>query len=341
MANLLVVVGATGAQGRAVINHFQQHESSWHIRGLTRTPRSKQAIALTRTGVEIVEANLNDLESLISAFAGANFIFAYTDFAGIVKGPEVMGRFQAGELAAPIGAESYKIELQQGKNIAEAAATVSELERLVWSALPHVKRLSKGKYPQVFHFDAKAEVFEYMLGVGALKGKVSAAHMSAFVTNAITGLDLFKLRKVCITTTFFGCLPTDMPQTDDGSVLWKPPFPVDALMPYIDIEKDAGAFVHALIKAPAPTQILAVSEWCTSREWLEQWSRVTGVKSRIEQADAGEFQGDDPTGFMESVLETGQFISEFGFSGGDEMILMPEQVSATSYERDGILSVRC
>jgi hypothetical protein len=112
-------------------------------------------------------------------------------------------------------------------------------------------------------------------------------------------------------------------------------------MPYIDIEKDAGAFVHALIKAPAPTQILAVSEWCTSREWLEQWSRVTGVKSRIEQADAGEFQGDDPTGFMESVLETGQFISEFGFSGGDEMILMPEQVSATSYERDGILSVRC
>lgn len=196
MAKLLVVVGAMGTQGRAVINYFQKHEPSWHIRGLTRTTQSKSALALAASGVEIVEANLNDLESLKSAFAGANFIFAYTDFAGIVKGPEVMGRFQAGEIAAPVGAESYKIELQQGKNIAEAAATVQELDRLVWSALPHVKRPSKGKYTQVFHFDAKAEVFEYMLGVQALKSKVSAAHMGAFMTNAITGLDLFKLRKV-------------------------------------------------------------------------------------------------------------------------------------------------
>jgi hypothetical protein len=196
MSKLLVVVGATGAQGRAVINYFQRHEPSWSIRGLTRTSQSKAALALASSGVEIIEANLNDVESLKSAFAGANFIFAYTDFAGIVKGPEVMGKFQAGDLAAPIGAESYKIEFQQGKNIAEAAAVVSELERLVWSALPHVKRLSGGKYTQVYHFDAKAEVFEYMLQVRELEGKVSAAHMGAFMTNAITGLDLFKLRKV-------------------------------------------------------------------------------------------------------------------------------------------------
>jgi hypothetical protein len=198
MSKLLVVVGATGAQGRAVINYFQQHEPSWRIRGLTRTSQSKAALALASSGVEIVEANLNDVESLKSAFAGANFIFAYTDFAGIVKGPEVMGKFQAGDLVAPIGAESYKIEYQQGKNIAEAAAAVPELERLVWSALPHVKRLSGEKYTQVFHFDAKAEVFEYMLGVRELERKVSAAHMGAFMTNAITGLDLFKLRKVCM-----------------------------------------------------------------------------------------------------------------------------------------------
>jgi hypothetical protein len=81
-------------------------------------------------------------------------------------------------------------------------------------------------------------------------------------------------------------------------------------MPYIDIEKDAGVFAHALIRA--------------------QWSRATGVKSCVEQASASEFQGDDPTGFMKSVLETGQFCGEFGFTGGDENILMPEQVSAVS-----------
>ena len=196
MSKILVVVGATGAQGRAIINYFQQHEPSWRIRGLTRTSQSKAALSLANSGVEVVEANLNDVESLKSAFKDADFIFAYTDFSGIVRGPEVMGKFEAGELAPPIGAESYRIELQQGKNIADAAATVPELSRLVWSALPGVKQLSGGKYTQVFHFDAKAEAFEYMLGVQALKGKASAVHMGAFVTNAINGLDLFKLRKV-------------------------------------------------------------------------------------------------------------------------------------------------
>lgn len=196
MSKLLVVGGATGAQGRATIKYFQQHEPSWHIRGLTRTPKSDAALALADSGVEIAAADLNDVDSLKSAFKGANYIFAYTDFSGIVRGPEVMGKFQAGELAPPIGSESYRIELQQGKNIADAAATVTELERLVYSALPGVKQLSGGKYLQVFHFDAKAEAFEYMLGLPELEGKVSAVHMSAFVTNAVNGLDLFKLWKV-------------------------------------------------------------------------------------------------------------------------------------------------
>jgi hypothetical protein len=196
MSKTLVVVGATGAQGRAVIKYFQQHEPSWHIRGLTRTPQSKAALAFADSGIDIVEANLNDIESLKTTFKGADYIFAYTDFSGIVRGPEVMGKFQAGELTAPIGSESYKIELQQGKNIADAAASVPELDRLVYSALPGVKQLSGGKFLQVFHFDAKAEAFEYMLAIPALKGKASAVHLGAFFTNAVNGLDLFKLWKV-------------------------------------------------------------------------------------------------------------------------------------------------
>ena len=59
-----------------------------------------------------------------------------------------------------------------------------------------MKRASNGKYTQVYHFDAKAEAFEYMLEIEALQGKVSAAHMGAFVTNAITGLEMWTLNKV-------------------------------------------------------------------------------------------------------------------------------------------------
>jgi hypothetical protein len=54
---------------------------------------------------------------------------------------------------------------------------------------------------------------------------------------------------------------------------------------------------------------------------------VTGVTTQIEQATAAEFKGDDSTGFMRSVFETGQFVGEFGFTGKDEKILMPQDVS--------------
>jgi len=120
-----------------------------------------------------------------------------------------------------------------------------------------------------------------------------------------------------------------IPQLDDCTVLWKPPFPLGTQMPYIDVERDIGSFVKALIDAPAPTQVLALSKWATPREWLALWSQVTGFASRIAQADAEEFKGNDSTGFMRSVFETGQFVSEFGFTGSDERILMPGDVSAT------------
>jgi hypothetical protein len=116
---------------------------------------------------------------------------------------------------------------------------------------------------------------------------------------------------------------------DDGTVLWKPPFPLDTKMPYIDVERDTGSFVKALIDAPAPTQVLGLSKWATPNEWLALWSEVTGIAARIEQASSEEFERNDPTGLMKSVSQTGQFVGEFGFTGSDEKILMPEDVSST------------
>jgi len=196
MSRLLIVVGATGLQGRSVIDWFQRHEPSWKIRGMTRNPASEGAVALASSGVEIVTADLNDIKYLEAAFKGANYIFAYTGFGGIVSGPEVMGRFKAGRLAAPVGAESYKIEVQHGRNVADAAATVPGLKRLVWSAMADTKKWSKGRYTQVFHFDAKAAVTEYMLSLKALEGKVSMVQPGTFMNNIAKGLEMFALRMV-------------------------------------------------------------------------------------------------------------------------------------------------
>lgn len=98
-------------------------------------------------------------------------------------------------------------------------------------------------------------------------------------------------------------------------------------MPFINIEEDAGAFVKALIDAPAPTQLLCVSESLTPVQWMEQWSRITGIEGRVEMLAAEEFLDDDATGFKASVFETGMFVQNFGFTGHDEHILMPEDVS--------------
>lgn len=208
MSKLLVVVGATGQQGRSVIQWFQQNEPSIRIRGLTRTPTSDAAASLASTGVEVVKADLNDLQSLQVAFQGANYIFAYTDSASVIKGPaSAGGSISAGQhedSSTPAAPPAfYGIEVQQGKNVADAAAEVPELERLVWSSLANVKKCSGGKYDQVFHFDAKAAVAEYMFAKEGLESKVSCVLMGCFLTNVAKGLEFFRCRFVSSPSSFY------------------------------------------------------------------------------------------------------------------------------------------
>lgn len=183
MSKVLVVVGATGSQGAAVIEHFRQHEPAYKLRGLTRNTSSEAARQLAESGVEMVEGNISDVQSLRTAFKDATVIFAYTDFGGILRSPAVMGKFMAGEPNPPIGAAVSEIETLQGRNIADAAASVPGLERLIWSALSSVTRWSKGKYTQGFPFDAKAQITEYMLSLHELEGKVSTVQMGVFASN--------------------------------------------------------------------------------------------------------------------------------------------------------------
>ena len=63
-SSFIVVVGATGKQGRACVNALlQQHK--FETKGLTRSISSKNAKALADLGLELVEGDLNDKSSLI------------------------------------------------------------------------------------------------------------------------------------------------------------------------------------------------------------------------------------------------------------------------------------
>ena len=156
--NLIVVVGATGAQGSSVVRTFLL-EQGWRVRGLTRDTRGKRSQELAAKGVEMVTANLDDPTSLESAFDGATAIFAVTDFWGPFTDPANHSKVKPGQT---INKWSYEHELQQAKNIFHAAAKIKSLQRFVWSGLSNVEKWSKGKYTWVYHFQSKADATEHL-----------------------------------------------------------------------------------------------------------------------------------------------------------------------------------
>jgi hypothetical protein len=78
---IVAVVGATGAQGgglaRAILSDAK---SEFGVRALTREVNSEKAQALAKLGAEVVAADVDDVESLKMAFAGAYGAYCVTFF---------------------------------------------------------------------------------------------------------------------------------------------------------------------------------------------------------------------------------------------------------------------
>ncbi|HSA61586.1 MAG TPA: NmrA/HSCARG family protein [Nitrospiraceae bacterium] len=151
---VIAIVGATGAQGgglvRAILN---EPGSGFTARALTRDVSSDKAQGLSRLGVQIVAADLDDVESLNRAFAGCYGAFCVTNFW---------------EHFSP------EKELAQAKALAQAAKQAG-VQHVVWSTLEDTRRwvpltdqrmptlLEKYKVP---HFDAKGEADEEFTKLG-------------------------------------------------------------------------------------------------------------------------------------------------------------------------------
>ncbi|TKA76835.1 hypothetical protein B0A55_04631 [Friedmanniomyces simplex] len=314
MTKLLVVVSATGNQGAAVIKYFQQYAPSYKLRGTTRNPSSDAAIALANSGIEIVKADVNDVDSMKTAFQGADAIFAYTTFSGIMQTPEIMGKVVAGELPPPVGQYAFDVEVQQGKNMADAAATVTGLERLVWSSLSSVKKWSKGKYTQAFHFDSKEVVKDYMNFLEPLKGKVSCLQMGCFADNMVTMPERFGLTKA------------------NGELRWAMPMTRKDKLPWIDVERDTGAFVKALLDAPGGTQVVGASEYLDSPEYVKLLCDHLGVTGTYAEVPWNGTVQDDPTGFKLEIAQVYAYVNEFGYDGGDPEVMTADELEQRGYK---------
>src|ERR1700733_13310373 len=124
---LIAVVGATGHQGGAVVRALQA-SGQFKVRALTRNPDEHPQLA-----DEVVLADLNRPETLKAALAGVHGVFLVTNF----REP---------------GADERKQALA-----AVHAAKDAGVQHFIWSTLPNVETISRGKL-HVPHFTDKAKI---------------------------------------------------------------------------------------------------------------------------------------------------------------------------------------
>ncbi|KAK1509368.1 uncharacterized protein CCOS01_15462 [Colletotrichum costaricense] len=156
MTKLIVVCGVTGNQGRSVAETYLK-EVGWRVRGITRDATKPASLALAAKGVEIVEGDLDDAESLKAALQGANIVFGNTVFPfmlALTSNPQLKPGQSVLEWA-------YELEVQQGKNLVEAVAKLDSLQLFIWSTLSATRKWSGGKFQNVYHFDSKAAVVDH------------------------------------------------------------------------------------------------------------------------------------------------------------------------------------
>jgi len=247
MTKILTVIGATGSQGGSVVDTALK-AGTYKVRAITRNVNSEKANALAARGVEVVAADLNDVKSLTEAFHGSSAIFAVTNFFEpfATGGPET----------------ALKVEVAQGKNLADAAANTPTLEHFVWSTLPNGLKISKGKY-LVPHFEGKNKIDEYIKSIAALHAKTTFLWVAFYAHNYL-----------------FPMYTPNLLKTSGKYVQLQPTPPTVPIQSIGDASKNVGIFVRAILASPKLTLggkfVLASIEETTSGELLKTWSKATG-----------------------------------------------------------------
>ncbi|XP_063791495.1 nmrA-like family domain-containing protein 1 [Pseudophryne corroboree] len=156
---VIVVFGATGAQGGAVADALLQ-DGYFAVRAVTRDTSKPAAVKLREAGAEVVCADLDNEESLVAALTGA-----YGTFLNTTSWEHF----------------SKEKEVAQGKLIADVIKRLG-VSFVVYSGLENVKKLTGGKL-EVLHFDGKGEIEEYFREIGV---SMTSVRLPGYFENLLT-----------------------------------------------------------------------------------------------------------------------------------------------------------
>ncbi len=226
----VLITGATGRQGGAVIRHMLP--KGWKLRALTFKADSAAVQRLTDQGIEVVRGDLEDPASLERAARGVYGVYSVQDFWAV----------------------GAKREVQQGKNIADAAMKAG-VEHFVYSSVGGVDRKSG-----IDHWESKWQVENYIRKLGLPATMIRPA---AFMENYY------------------------IDQVEIGILKGKLMDPIRADKPYQTIaSNDIGAFVALAFERPKEfiglEPEIAGSE-LTNPEAAQVFSRVLGKQVKFQR----------------------------------------------------------
>jgi uncharacterized protein YbjT (DUF2867 family) len=254
---IIAVLGATGSQGgglcRAILD---DPDGGFACRAITRDPSKDKAKELASKGAELVAADLDDVDSLKKAFAGAHGIYAVTNFWEHFSGEK---------------------EKEQAKNIAEAAKAAG-VKHVIWSTLEDTRTLMAAddermpmlqeKY-RVPHFDAKAEADAFFSGLP--------------LTRLVTSFYWDNLY-------MFGLAPK---KGEDGTLSWA--FPMGSAKLAGIAAEDIGKVAYGIFKAGEEyvgKTVGIYGEALTIEQMGQTLSKVLGVGTIVYNAvDADAYRG--------------------------------------------------
>jgi len=167
----VLVTGATGNQGGAVIDHLLAADTDFDIRGLTRDVGSDTAQGLEDRGVTMVEGDLNEPDTLREHVDDVDAVFAVTNF----------------------WTQGYETQVQQGKNIADVAAE-ADVDHFVFSGVG-----SHEKDTGIPHFDSAWEIEQHArdldLPMTVLQPVFFFQNFEAFADDILDGTLAFPLEE--------------------------------------------------------------------------------------------------------------------------------------------------
>ena len=152
--------GATGSQGGSVVSALDK--TKYQVRAVTRNANSDKAQKLKELGAEVVQASMDETESLSSAVAGSHGVFIVTNFW------EHMDKER---------------EIRQGKSVVDACVA-AKVQHVVYSGLENVQAITGKSCP---HFDGKGKVEEHLKATGI---PFTIARYSFYYENLLNGMAL-------------------------------------------------------------------------------------------------------------------------------------------------------